>query len=114
MLTGMLHQKRRVVSDAYSNHGLPVGAVVTHFVSHDDVDLYTQGGVGDERAIDPRDLDDLPVGYRWATEDESERYAMGGESALPDAIVVQRTFDSSGRLYTQNEADLAVPLEVDF
>lgn len=43
---------------------------------------------------------DLPKGYRWAREDETER---------SDAIVVHLTFDSSGKRYTQDEADLAVP-----
>lgn len=43
---------------------------------------------------------DLPAGYRWADEDEMDR---------PDAIVVRRTVDSTGRHYTQDEADLAVP-----
>lgn len=52
---------------------------------------------------------DLPAGYRWATAEETERYAKGGESALPDAMIVTRTFDSSGRRYEQNEADVAVP-----
>lgn len=45
---------------------------------------------------------DLPAGYRWATEDETDR---------PDAIIVKRTADSTGRPYTQDEADLAVPDE---
>jgi hypothetical protein len=45
---------------------------------------------------------DLPTGYRWATEDETDH---------PDAIPVKRTADSTGRLYTQDEADLAVPDE---
>jgi hypothetical protein len=45
---------------------------------------------------------DLPAGYRWATEDETDR---------PDAIPVKRTADSTGRPYTQDEADLAVPDE---
>jgi hypothetical protein len=114
-LSGVVGKRRRVISDNYSNHNLLPGAIVEHFASHDDgVDLYTQGGDGDEVAIDPRDLEDLPVGYRWATEDECERYARAGETALPDAITVPRTFDSSGKLYTQDEADLAVPLEVGF
>jgi len=44
---------------------------------------------------------DLPAGYRWAREDEMDR---------EDAIVVPRTADSTGRPYTQGEADLAVPV----
>lgn len=47
---------------------------------------------------------DLPSGYRWATEHEMDR---------PDAIVVQRTVDSTGRPYTEGEADLAVPVDGD-
>jgi hypothetical protein len=47
-------------------------------------------------------MNDLPVGYRWATADETE-------ANLPDAIVVPRTLDSSGRPYIQGEADIAVP-----
>jgi hypothetical protein len=43
-----------------------------------------------------------PEGYRWAREDETDR---------PDAVVVMLTFDVTGRRYTQDEADLAVPLE---
>ena len=45
---------------------------------------------------------DLPEGYRWAEEMEMDR---------SDAIVVKRTFDSTGVRYTQDEADLAVPVE---
>lgn len=45
---------------------------------------------------------DLPPGYRWANENEMNR---------PDAIVVLRTVDASGKTYTQDEADLAVPIE---
>lgn len=47
---------------------------------------------------------DLPAGYRWAFEDELDR---------PDAIVVPRTADSTGRPYTQGEADVAVPILTD-
>lgn len=49
---------------------------------------------------------DLPAGYRWATEDETEQHNATG---LPGAIVVPRTADSSGAPYTQDEADVAVP-----
>jgi hypothetical protein len=51
---------RRVVSDDYSNHGLPIGAEVEPIEGPDwadpDTDWYTQGIEGDEVAIDPRDL----------------------------------------------------------
>lgn len=46
---------------------------------------------------------DLPRGYRWATEFESEHNP-------PDTIVVQRTADATGVPYTHGEADLAVPI----
>lgn len=54
--------------------------------------------------IDVDDLD-LPPGYRWATAEETmtEPHPFG-------TIVVIRTEDSSGKPYTQGEADLAVPL----
>ena len=45
-------------------------------------------------------MSDLPKGYRWATEDETDR---------DDAISVKRTVDSQGNPYTGDEADLAVP-----
>lgn len=51
-----------VVSDDFSNHNLPVGAAVTPCpppswaAFGDNGNWYTQGGVGDEVAIDPRDL----------------------------------------------------------
>jgi hypothetical protein len=103
--------KRRVKSDEYSNHNLPIGAEVEMLEETPEwaqcefpVDWYTQGGDGDEVAIDPRDLEDLPVGYRWATAEETE-------ANLPYAIVVKRTFDSAGNEYTQDEADVAVPDE---
>lgn len=48
---------------------------------------------------------DLPKGYRWANELESELYKK-----IPGAIVVKRTADSNGQPYTQDEADIAVPL----
>lgn len=52
---------RRVIGDNYSGHGLDAGAQVEFLRRADGVDWYTQGGEGDERAIDPRDLamDDL-------------------------------------------------------
>lgn len=50
---------------------------------------------------------DLPSGYRWATAEECEEYAVGMHK---DAIVVMRTVDSNGIPYTQGEADIAVPI----
>lgn len=50
-------------------------------------------------------MNDLPTGYRWATEEESERH---GITPIPGAVVVPRTTDSQGRPYTDGEADLAV------
>lgn len=49
---------------------------------------------------------DLPDGYRWATADETEQINAARYSGrwLP----VNRTFDSSGKLYLQDEADLVV------
>lgn len=46
-----------VRSDDHSNHNLPIGATVTFHRYYDGVNLYTQGGGGDEVAIDPRDLE---------------------------------------------------------
>lgn len=54
---------------------------------------------------DREDDGDLPKGYRWADEDETERH---GVDPIPGAIVVLRTVDSRGVPYT-DEADLAVP-----
>lgn len=52
-----MNDEATVVSDNYSNHNLPVGAKVTLWdVDDDGVFWYTQGGDGDEVAIDPRDL----------------------------------------------------------
>lgn len=48
-----------VISDDYSDHNLPIGAVVTKVEAPewaDGGDWYSQGGDGDEVAIDPRDL----------------------------------------------------------
>lgn len=59
-----------------------------------------------EVEIDREPLGDLPVGYRWASEYETEMHAAG---KLPTAIVVKRTVDSNGVPYTQDEADVAVP-----
>jgi len=44
---------------------------------------------------------DLPKGYRWATAEEVE-------AQMPGLIVVPRTKDSTGRPYTQGEADIAI------
>jgi hypothetical protein len=49
-------------------------------------------------------VSDLPEGYRWAREDEVDR---------EDAIVVKLTVSANGNFYTQDEADIAVPLTVD-
>jgi hypothetical protein len=48
---------------------------------------------------------DLPKGYRWATELETEYF-----DKIDGAIVVSRTEDSNGQPYTQQEADIAVPI----
>lgn len=50
-----------VTGDKWSGHGLPVGAVVTRTTGPEwstggGVEWYTQGGDGDEVAIDPRDI----------------------------------------------------------
>lgn len=45
---------------------------------------------------------DLPPGYRWASEMEMNR---------EDAIVIKRTADNTGKPYTQDEADVAVPIK---
>jgi hypothetical protein len=58
---------------------------------------------------DPGDVD-LPAGYRWATEEETE---VIGAGVSIEHLVVPRTVDSQGRPYTQNEADIAIPIEVD-
>lgn len=50
-------------------------------------------------------VNDLPEGYRWASEDECE-----GWENVSGIISVPRTFDSNGVPYTHDEADLAVPL----
>ena len=53
----------RVISDNYSGHGLPVGAVVSKTTapvwSAFPDEWYTLGGDGDEVAIDPRDLEEV-------------------------------------------------------
>lgn len=53
---------------------------------------------------------DLPKGYRWATEDEVERYASDRYN-YPEYRIVSRTTDSSGIPYRENEADIAVPIQ---
>lgn len=58
---------------------------------------------------DDEDDVDLPPGYRWATADETE---MGG-TEIPGAMMVTRTFDSTGKRYEHGEADLAVPVATD-
>jgi hypothetical protein len=53
----------KIKSDNHSNHGLPAGAEVQHLRTDEDgTDWYTQGGDGDEVAIDPRDLER----YNWS------------------------------------------------
>lgn len=58
---------RIVKSDDFSNHNLPIGARVEflRWRDDDDVCLYTQGGDGDEVAIDRRDLEGVPVVDGW-------------------------------------------------
>jgi hypothetical protein len=51
-------------------------------------------------------MSDLPKGYRWATSEET----LDWEN-VPGIIVVPRTVDSNGVPYTQDEADLAVPIK---
>ena len=53
----------RVIGDDFSNHGLPIGAVVAPIdppawcrPGPAEGQWFTQGGDGDEVAIDPRDL----------------------------------------------------------
>jgi hypothetical protein len=53
---------------------------------------------------------DLPEGYRWANESETEALTDNPMSA-PGAVLVPRTVDSSGTPYTQDEADWAVPVD---
>lgn len=64
--------------------------------------------LGAEEDAIPADID-LPEGYRWATGDETE---MGGME-IPGAMMVTRTFDSTGKRYGHGEADLAVPVATD-
>lgn len=48
----------RVTGDSHSNHGLPIGAIVTRVAPpdwSDSADWFTLGGVDDEVSIDPRD-----------------------------------------------------------
>lgn len=60
--SGIFQGGFRVVSDKHSGHGLPVGAVVTPTDAPEwdagSNDWYTQGGDGDEVAIDPRDIEE--------------------------------------------------------
>lgn len=53
-------------------------------------------------------MTDLPKGYRWATAEETERINSGENL---DSIVVPLTVDSEGNPYTQDEADIAVPIK---
>jgi hypothetical protein len=52
-------------------------------------------------------IDDLPDGYRWATQDECEIYSMD-PAGHPEMIIVTRTVDASGRPYTEGESDIAI------
>lgn len=52
-------------------------------------------------------ITELPAGYRWANEFETEKY-LGDPNSLPHAILVHRSHDNQGIPYTNNEADLAV------
>jgi len=63
-----------------------------------------------ERVLAATADQDLPEGYRWATEEECEEITAGRPRHIVH-IVVPRTVDSSGRPYTQGEADIAVPME---
>jgi hypothetical protein len=57
--------------------------------------------------IDPINGTDLPFGYRWATSDEME-------GDLPEGwILVPLTQDANGRPYTEDEADVAVPITLE-
>jgi hypothetical protein len=56
--------------------------------------------------IDPITNSDLPFGYRWATEAETENMPEGW-------ILVPLTQDVNGRPYTQGEADVAVPITLE-
>lgn len=60
-----------------------------------------------ERQEAPADVP--PPGYRWATEEETERWTLGDDEIMSRAIVVPLSTDSTGRPYTEGEADLAVP-----
>lgn len=58
----MKPQQYRVKSDDFSNHGLPIGAVVEKCAGPDWSNThywFTQGGDGDETAIDDRDLEKI-------------------------------------------------------
>lgn len=55
-------------------------------------------------------MTDLPKGYRWATEDEFQRYL--NRERIQGAVTVIRTVDSQGTPYTHEEADLAVPFSL--
>ena len=53
-------------------------------------------------------MSDLPTGYRWADEDETDAIASDIGN-MRGAILVERTVDSNGYRYTNGEADYAVP-----
>lgn len=54
-------------------------------------------------------VDDLPDGYRWATQDECEAYSVD-PAAYPEIIIVTRTVDATGRPYTEGESDIAIKI----
>lgn len=95
-MTACRHCARDIVRDA---EGLWVDPEAT---GDDSMWRETCGGLETWPAEHEPDPDtDLPPGYRWATEDELE---------APGAIVVPRSADSNGVTYTQEEADIAVPV----
>lgn len=67
-----------VRSDRFSNHGLPIGAVVERtdppewFGPDDEGHWYSLGGDGDEVAIDPRDLKEVCEGTEFETRVETD------------------------------------------
>lgn len=53
-------------------------------------------------------MNDLPDGYRWATPVELDW--LGRRDWPEPCRVIQRTVDAAGVPYTQDEADVAVPI----
>jgi len=84
--------------------------IVEHCSETEIAELLKDQGSDPEFLIEPKeDEEDLPAGYRWATADETEQLTRTG--GLPGHIIVPRTADQSGVPCTQNEADVAVPVE---